>query len=233
MIPFCIPGKLLIVAVGRHHGEELTNAARQAGAPGATIMMGRSACESKIMQMLALGDMRRDIALILTGDETDSIVDAIKSAAAQSPKKLQGTALLLDVAGILKQSFNAIQPQQGQEQKKENPPMKSEYTLVTVIINHGYADDVMAAARHAGAVGGTILIARGTGTEADSQFFGITLVPEKEVLLILTENDKRDAILAVIKGIPVLSEPGSGIVFTMDVMQFINLGESNSNFSGI
>ncbi len=62
--------------------------------------------------------------------------------------------------------------------------MESGYTLITVIVNSGYAEAVMAAARSGGASGGSILNARGTGTEEDVKFFGITLVPEKEMLLI-------------------------------------------------
>ena len=64
--------------------------------------------------------------------------------------------------------------------------MPSGYKLITVIVNSGYADDVMAVAKKAGASGGTILGARGTGTEEDVKFFGITLVPEKEILLIVS-----------------------------------------------
>ena len=77
--------------------------------------------------------------------------------------------------------------------------MNSGHTLLTVIVNHGYADDVMAEARKAGAAGGTILNARGTGKEEDVKFFGITLVPEKEMLLIVAENAKAPAILEAIQ----------------------------------
>lgn len=102
--------------------------------------------------------------------------------------------------------------------------MESNYHLITVIVNHGYADDVMAAARKAGATGGTILNARGTGTEADVKFFGISLVPEKEMLLVVAEKDRVEAILQAVGNVPNLSEPGGGIAYTMSVEKFIRLG---------
>ena len=83
----------------------------------------------------------------------------------------------------------------------------------------------MAEARKAGAAGGTILNARGTGKEEDVKFFGITLVPEKEMLLIVTEDSKAPAILEAIRKIPHLTEPGGGIVYAMNVEQFIVLGK--------
>ncbi len=103
--------------------------------------------------------------------------------------------------------------------------MESGYTLLTVIVNHGYADDVMAQARRAGARGGTILTGRGTATGEDVKFFGVTLVPEKEVLMIVTEKTLVDPILDAIRTVPTLAEPGGGIVYSMNVEEFILLGQ--------
>jgi nitrogen regulatory protein PII len=83
----------------------------------------------------------------------------------------------------------------------------------------------MVAARKAGATGGTVINARGTGKEEDVKFFGITLVPEKEVLLILVDADKADAVLDAVKDVPCLSEPGSGIAYCTGVEDFFRLGK--------
>jgi nitrogen regulatory protein PII len=106
--------------------------------------------------------------------------------------------------------------------------MDSGYALLTVIINNGYGDDVMAVARKAGARGGTILTARGTGTAEDTKFFGITLVPEKEILMIVAQKEQVEPIVEAIQTIPTLNEPGGGIVYTMGVERFIVFG-SNSD----
>ena len=106
--------------------------------------------------------------------------------------------------------------------------MESGYTLITVIVNSGYAEAVMAAARGAGASGGSILNARGTGTEEDVKFFGITLVPEKEMLLIVSENEKVAAIVEAVSGVETLNKPGGGVLFTMNVDEFILLGQQKT-----
>ena len=225
MIPVCVPATLLIAVVGRSRGKALTDVTRKAGAMGGTIMLGRAVGGNNFMRMLGLADVRQDIILTLLGPEKENVISAVKAAANQYSKKFQGMALTLEVSGMLARSLAPSQEQQCQEQEKRSRRMKSEHSLIAVIINHGYADEVMAAARRAGAVGGTIMIARGTGTEADVQFFGITLVPEKEVLLIVTQSDICDDILAAIKAVPILSESGAGIVFTLAVDEFINIGE--------
>ncbi len=78
----------------------------------------------------------------------------------------------------------------------------------------------LAVARKAGAKGDTIINARGTGIEDDVKFFGISLAPEKEMLLIVADKDHAPAILDVLSGLPVFSEPGGGIVYTAKVNRF-------------
>lgn len=102
--------------------------------------------------------------------------------------------------------------------------METPHTLITCIVNKGMAETVMEAARKAGATGGTILPARGTGTEDDVKFFGYPLIPEKDMLLILVGSGLTGKVLETIKNIPVLSKPGSGIAFCIDVERFMTFG---------
>ena len=65
-------------------------------------------------------------------------------------------------------------------QKGEESTMKdTKYELLVVIANHGYSDLIMDAARGAGAAGGTVIHAKGTGMEGAEKFLGISLAAEK------------------------------------------------------
>lgn len=102
--------------------------------------------------------------------------------------------------------------------------MDTDNSLITCIATHGQADAIMSVARQAGARGGTILGARGTGTEDDVKFFGISLVPQKEILLIVAQNDQVQAIMDAVCGMDIFNEPGSGIMYTTPVDKFCILG---------
>ncbi len=106
------------------------------------------------------------------------------------------------------------------------------HTLITCIVNHGLANEVMAAARSAGATGGTILSARGTSTEEDAKFLGYPLVPEKEMLLILVGAGLTGTVLEAIRALPILSEPGVGIAFCSDVERFVTFGKPSEPGQG-
>jgi nitrogen regulatory protein PII len=75
----------------------------------------------------------------------------------------------------------------------------------------------MSAARAAGARGGTIVNARGTGTQEDETFFGICLSPEKEMLLIVADSGEVPVIFDVLKSQPAFNQCGAGIIFTLNI----------------
>jgi nitrogen regulatory protein PII len=99
--------------------------------------------------------------------------------------------------------------------------METSDVLITFIVSHGDAQEIMATAREAGARGGTILEAHGTSRESDVQFFGMTLVLEKEMLIIVADKDNANNILNAVKDLPVFKKTGGGIIYTTDVQRFI------------
>lgn len=94
--------------------------------------------------------------------------------------------------------------------------------LIVCIINNGFSDLVMNAAKKSGAQGGTTFHARGTGNPDIEKFFGISISPEKEVVLIVVDAEiKDDVVLAIYKDAG-LDTKGQGIVFTLPVDDFVN-----------
>ena len=69
------------------------------------------------------------------------------------------------------------------------------FDLIITVVNRGFTDDVMHAAKSAGATGGTIMHARGTGIHEAERFFGVSIQPEKELVLILIEREKKQDVM--------------------------------------
>ena len=62
--------KLLISIVPHNMGELITNATKEAGAGGGTILMGRGTAANSIIQLLGLGDTSKDIAYVVVDEIT-------------------------------------------------------------------------------------------------------------------------------------------------------------------
>ena len=72
--------------------------------------------------------------------------------------------------------------------KEESTLKDTRYELLLVIANQGHTGSIMDAARAAGAGGGTVIHAKGTGMEGAARFLGMELVNEKELVLIVSRT---------------------------------------------
>ena len=211
---------LIISIVPHDKGEKLTKAAVDAGCGGGSVMMGRALAKSNFGAFLGTGETTKDlIFMVVEGQKKSAIMNAIYEST-QNEKTNFGEIFTLDVDSLLKAGANS----EGEEKMSENENKETSRDMITVIVNKGYADDVMFAARKAGATGGTVINARGTAREDDAKFFGVHIVPEKDMLVIVVEHDKKEAVLSAIREVKCLKEPGMGIAFTSAVSDFTLLG---------
>ena len=216
--------KMIYALVGRNSGELLVDAAKRAGARGGTIIPCRSISDNAVLQFFGIGESDQDAVIIITGDQKlKPILEAMHEAALED-KRLAGCVAVTGVNAVMKFMVenNRMEFFKTGEQTMDK---QTSHEMIFVIVNSGFADDVMAAARKAGAHGGTVLNARGTGKQEDVKFFGITIVPEKEILLIIAEKEKSAAILDTIRATDCFATPGSGICFSSDVDNFTILGK--------
>ena len=97
------------------------------------------------------------------------------------------------------------------------------FDLIVTIVNRGFADEVMNAARAAGAHGGTILWARGSGVHETEKFFGISIQPEKELVLILVRHGEKKEIMQAIGREAGLTKEGKGMSFSLPVDDVVGI----------
>ncbi len=209
---------LLVAIVPHDRGELVTGAAVAAGSFGGTVLMGRGISANGLAAALGM-ETSQDVVYILTEEpKKDAIVNAICTASS-AEKSHFGSLFSIDADSLIK--TGTLSGEKGENSMTAT----GQRELITVILNRGYADDAMAAARKAGAGGGTVINARGTAREDDAKFFGMHIVPEKEMLLLVVEHSVRDAVLEAIRTLSCLSEPGSGIAFCSGVTDFVPLGK--------
>ena len=217
------PAKLLITIVGKYSGELVLAAARQGGAKGGTKTVGHGFDEYFTGGDHAGEAVTEALMFMLMYDETESVVREVLLAGCEDPEHINGMALVIDAAAMAQPGSEAKNVESAPE-RAGSEGMRNGNVLITCIITHGQAEEIMSVARQAGAMGGTIMNARGTGTEDDVKFFGISLASEKEMLLIVARDEHAQAILEAVCKLPVFSEPGGGIVYTTPVEKIFTLG---------
>lgn len=92
-----------------------------------------------------------------------------------------------------------------------------QHQVIVCIVNNGFADEAMDAAREVGARGGTVLSARGTANIEAEKAFHIQIQPEKEMIMILVSQDIKDDMLHALYKSVGTHTPAHGIAFAMPV----------------
>ena len=90
--------------------------------------------------------------------------------------------------------------QNDESENEVNDMTQCETELIIAICESGHTEKVMEAAREAGAAGGTVVHAKGTGAKY-AKFFGLTLADEKEMIYIVsTRENKKNIMTSIIQG---------------------------------
>lgn len=102
--------------------------------------------------------------------------------------------------------------------------------LIITIVTEGYSEKVMNTAKNAGASGGTLINGRSIfQTNSKRQFLGFSIEPEKDVILIVTDENKKNNIMNAITKETGLKTEGGGIIFSLPITDAIGLYEDQEN----
>lgn len=100
------------------------------------------------------------------------------------------------------------------------------YEMILCVVNTGFSEEVMDAAREAGAGGGTVIHARGTANKEAESFFHITIQPDKDIVMLLVPAAIKDQVLHAIYQSAGLKSEGQGIAFSLAVDQAVGLNKN-------
>ncbi len=165
------------------------------------ISAGHGSASSEILQSLGIGSSEKDIVFSF-GSE-----DRIKALMNELGGELghhmgfRGIAIALKFTGMNRMAAEAITITEENSPTRASGGIAMEYTqdkknsLLLISVNFGYTDDVMCCARANGATGGTIIRSRWVGSEDIEKIHGFNIQKEREMILIVADSEKRNAIM--------------------------------------
>lgn len=108
------------------------------------------------------------------------------------------TVALSGASARILQHMQAFENKTPTTERVENDKMDNKFTMIMAFVNQGFSEEVMSAARPAGAGGGTVFHSRRVGDGDSHQFMGIAVQPEREIVLILAKKENKVAIMKAI-----------------------------------
>jgi len=210
--------KLLTVIVDRGKGGEAAALLQGRSLPFNYICLGQGTANSQILDYLGLGETRKDVVFSLVpGGKAKSLLTAVGERL-QFSLPGRGIAFVLPLSGVSQAVSGAFD---GTQQKEEDKSMENAkpYSLLVAVVNHGYSETVVSAAKAGGARGGTLIHARRAEDNAGSY----AIQPEQEVVIILAPQEQR---LAIMKEINLAAGPATearGVLFSLPVEEMMGL----------
>ena len=129
-----------------------------------------------------------------------------------------GIAFLIPLSSVGgKKTLNYLTAGQDFVKGEESTLKETKYELLVVIANQGYTELIMDAARKVHAAGGTVIHAKGTGSQQAEKFLGMILVPEKEMVFIVSRTEKKNEIMRSIMDEAGPHTKAGAIVFSLPV----------------
>lgn len=186
------------------------------------VTFGHGTANSRILGYLGLGEHEKAILLsVLPAEKAVTVLEGLdKLLDFKQPGN--GVAFRSKIHKGCYRKFVSLD-----EESNEGVDMdisEHAHDLIIVIINRGYTEEVMDAAREAGATGGTVLHARGCGLSGAEKFFGITIQPEKEVMFILAKADISCGIMQSISDKVGPGTDSNAVSFSMPISDVRGIG---------
>ena len=95
--------------------------------------------------------------------------------------------------------------------------MKNGYKCILAIVNNGFSEEAMEAAKACGAKGGTVLHGRGTISKEAEKMFNISIQPEKEIVMIVSSAEQKKDIMKAIMQNAGIDSKAHSLVFSLPV----------------
>lgn len=214
--------RLLILITTPKLADKAAEMFRKGSLPVQYRLNAEGTASSEIMDMLGLGSIDKRILIsILPKHFAEVMLDKLKSELKLGIVN-SGIAITIPLTGInnlilqmLMQINDEKFPQE--EGRDEEDMAEIKHALIAAIVNRGFGSEVMAAAKEAGANGGTVVHSRQIGNEEVRGFWGLSVQDEKEIVLILSKAEDKMGIMKKINEHCGVSSDAQGMIMSIPV----------------
>lgn len=211
------------IAVEKLFGETHMNLSFQFRAEGTA--------SNDLLDMLGIGSTGKTVSMCIA---TCFVIDALMNRLRIKLELIlpgRGIAFTIPLSGVTGRISKALHEQADDEMKKHFESevnklrINATHDLVLAVINQGYSEELMEAAREAGSSGGTVFHARRISPEESLKFWGITVQREKEVVAIITTSENKVELMKAISAKCGITSKAQGIVLSLPVDSVAGLAD--------
>ena len=209
---------LMFTIISRPDTGRLLGFYKEEGLERQFVTVGRGTAASEMLDYFGLEASEKTVIMSVVSDSVWKKVRAGLRSRMQIEVPGTGIAFIVPLSSIGGgRTFGFLTAGQDFTAEEESSLKDTRYELLVVIANQGYSELVMDAARKAGAGGGTVIHAKGTGLERAEQFLGVSLASEKEMLFIVVKTELKNDVMRSVMRDAGLESKAKSILFSLPV----------------
>lgn len=201
---------------------------KEGNVPIQYVFHAQGTASSEVMDMLGLDGVDKNILMCMMPKAFAD--EMLKKLRKKLHLGMPNTGIGFTVAmsggsGHVMQMMEKMEPEEKEKptERNETDMTDNEYSMIMAIVNQGYSEDVMNAARPKGASGGTVFHSRRVGNEEAMKFWKISVQEEREVVIILAGKEDKLAIMQEIGQKCGMKSKAQGIVMSLPVDNVVGL----------
>lgn len=213
-------GKLCLMTtiVNRKQGKKYLNLYKEDNLQVMFSSLGAGTASGDVLDYLGLEATEKTVIFTVLEENSWSKTKKDLRQKLQIDAPGEGIAFIIPLSSIGgKKTLQFLTANQEFQKEEESVLKDTVYELIIVIANQGYIELVMDAARGAGAYGGTVIHAKGTGMEQAEKFMGVSLAAEKEIIFIVAKKQQKNEIMKAVMEKAGLDSKAKSIVFSLPV----------------
>lgn len=201
---------------------------KEGNVPTQYVFHAQGTASSEVMDMLGLDGVDKNILMCMMPKLfADGMLKKLrKKLHLGMPNTGIGfTVAMSGGSGHIMQLMEKMEPEENRKsgERNEADMTDNEYSMIMAIVNQGFSEDVMNAARPKGASGGTVFHSRRVGNEEAMKFWKISVQEEREVVIILAGKEDKLAIMQEIGKKCGMQSRAQGIVMSLPVDNVVGL----------
>jgi len=208
-------GNAIFAIVNRGLANDLLHRAQQMGAQRGTIFLGEGTNPSRLLDIFGINQSQKEVLLIAVPEDVNERLYDMLREEFRLHKRYKGIAFSVP--------YRQYSPD-GMPKTRAVREQDAPYICLMTVLDKGLGNECMKVARTAGAVGGTIINAHGSGVPQDF-YFPLNIEPQKDIVMIVTQRESAPQIRQTIYTSMQLEREGAGILFVLPVTQTLGLYE--------
>lgn len=222
--------RAVFTIVDYSRGEQIADIYKNEHIPLRLVTHGHGMVDSNTLDYLGFGENKKSIMISLLSAERTKYIFSVLSETMDLRKAGKGIAFSVPISSMSRFLSTIVELDSTKNipiSKEDEPSMPGEYPyeLIISIITKGHFPEVKAAASAAGARGGTLIHALGLGGEEAQKFLGISIQPEKDIILIVVKREEKTKVMKAISEAAGINTQGKGIIFSLPVDSALGLSE--------